>query len=188
VLDASVDSSHSTNPNLKPNLSSQMAAVRLLVVGGNGFVGERDTLGRSALENKVLNVVPGSSICKRAVSRGWEVHSLSRSGKAWTTPKGHSPAWTQKVLLVLHALLSFVVSRLLMIIGQLACWFCFRLVVAFPSFVFSHRCRAYAWSAPRNGLQIWRPSEPSRRHLGSPSVKSSRRTAGSVRANKPRFR
>lgn len=47
---------------------------RLLVVGGNGFV--------------------GSAVCKQALSRGWEVVSISGSGRPFCTPRGHAPAWT----------------------------------------------------------------------------------------------
>ncbi|ORY31932.1 hypothetical protein BCR39DRAFT_465115 [Naematelia encephala] len=55
-----------------------MSAVpKLLVVGGNGFL--------------------GSAICKAAVSRGWEVSSMSSSGKPYKTPAGHTPAWSQSV-------------------------------------------------------------------------------------------
>ncbi|WFD25675.1 hypothetical protein MNAN1_000639 [Malassezia nana] len=46
----------------------------LLVVGGNGFV--------------------GSAVCKQALSRGWNVSSISGSGRPFRTPKGHAPAWT----------------------------------------------------------------------------------------------
>ncbi|OCH93427.1 NAD-P-binding protein [Obba rivulosa] len=56
-----------------------MAAVarRILVVGGNGFV--------------------GSAVCKAALARGMQVTSISSSGKPYRTPKGHAPAWTSKV-------------------------------------------------------------------------------------------
>lgn len=47
---------------------------RLLVVGGNGFV--------------------GSAVCKQALSRGWEVVSISGSGRPFRTPRGHAPTWT----------------------------------------------------------------------------------------------
>lgn len=50
---------------------------RILVVGGNGFL--------------------GSAVCKAALARGMQVTSISSSGKPYTTPKGHSPAWTSKV-------------------------------------------------------------------------------------------
>ncbi|SCV67028.1 BQ2448_5674 [Microbotryum intermedium] len=53
------------------------AIPKLLVVGGNGFV--------------------GSSVAKAAVARGWNVVSLSRSGKPFVTPAGHEPAWASKV-------------------------------------------------------------------------------------------
>ncbi|TYJ52369.1 hypothetical protein B9479_007025 [Cryptococcus floricola] len=54
-----------------------MSVPRLLVVGGNGFL--------------------GSAICKAAVGRGWEVSSMSSSGKPFTTPAGHTPAWVPRV-------------------------------------------------------------------------------------------
>ncbi|EJD52923.1 NAD(P)-binding protein [Auricularia subglabra TFB-10046 SS5] len=54
-----------------------MSVQRLLVVGGNGFV--------------------GSAICKAALVRGWQVSSISSSGQPYRTPKGHSPAWVSKV-------------------------------------------------------------------------------------------
>ncbi|KIM28867.1 hypothetical protein M408DRAFT_329291 [Serendipita vermifera MAFF 305830] len=47
------------------------------VIGGNGFV--------------------GSAVCRAAVRRGWKVQSISKSGKPFTTPNGHLPAWTSKV-------------------------------------------------------------------------------------------
>ncbi|WFC98644.1 hypothetical protein MYAM1_001375 [Malassezia yamatoensis] len=47
----------------------------LLVVGGNGFV--------------------GSAVCKQALSQGWDVQSISGSGRPFKTPKGHAPAWTE---------------------------------------------------------------------------------------------
>ncbi|ETW85871.1 hypothetical protein HETIRDRAFT_308501 [Heterobasidion irregulare TC 32-1] len=50
---------------------------KILVVGGNGFI--------------------GSAVCKAALSRGFQVTSLSTSGQPFRTPKGHSPAWTSKV-------------------------------------------------------------------------------------------
>jgi len=39
----------------------------------------------------------GSSIAKKAVQRGWNVVSVSQSGKPFKTPAGHSPAWVDKV-------------------------------------------------------------------------------------------
>jgi len=50
---------------------------RILVVGGNGFI--------------------GSAVCRTAVAKGLEVISVSSSGNPYRTPKGHSPAWTSKV-------------------------------------------------------------------------------------------
>lgn len=39
----------------------------------------------------------GSSIAKRAVKRGWQVVSISQSGRPFKTPAGHSPAWVDQV-------------------------------------------------------------------------------------------
>ncbi|EKM55358.1 uncharacterized protein PHACADRAFT_173469 [Phanerochaete carnosa HHB-10118-sp] len=50
---------------------------KILVIGGNGFV--------------------GSAVCRLALARGFQVTSISSSGRPYTTPKGHSPAWTSKV-------------------------------------------------------------------------------------------
>ncbi|KAF9075236.1 mitochondrial protein [Rhodocollybia butyracea] len=50
---------------------------KILVVGGNGFI--------------------GSAICRAALAKGMQVTSVSSSGRPYTTPKGHSPAWTNKV-------------------------------------------------------------------------------------------
>ncbi|KAJ3725893.1 hypothetical protein C8R42DRAFT_574688 [Lentinula raphanica] len=50
---------------------------KILVVGGNGFI--------------------GSAICRAALAKGMQVTSVSSSGRPYTTPKGHSPAWTSKV-------------------------------------------------------------------------------------------
>ncbi|KAJ4487895.1 mitochondrial protein [Lentinula aciculospora] len=50
---------------------------KLLVVGGNGFI--------------------GSAICRAALAKGMQVTSVSSSGRPYTTPKGHSPAWTTNV-------------------------------------------------------------------------------------------
>ncbi|KAH9856917.1 NAD-P-binding protein [Lenzites betulinus] len=56
----------------------QSAAVqKILVIGGNGFV--------------------GSAVCRTALARGMQVASVSPSGKPWQTPKGHTPAWVHKV-------------------------------------------------------------------------------------------
>ncbi|KAG8861166.1 hypothetical protein FRB96_003116 [Tulasnella sp. 330] len=49
----------------------------ILVVGGNGFL--------------------GSAVCRRALAKGMDVTSISSSGRPFTTPKGHSPAWVDKV-------------------------------------------------------------------------------------------
>ncbi|KAA1471113.1 mitochondrial protein [Dentipellis sp. KUC8613] len=53
------------------------AVQKILVVGGNGFI--------------------GSAICKGALARGFQVTSISSSGRPFRTPKGHTPAWTSKV-------------------------------------------------------------------------------------------
>ncbi|EAU88493.2 mitochondrial protein [Coprinopsis cinerea okayama7 len=50
---------------------------KILVVGGNGFI--------------------GSAVCRAAVAKGLEVTSVSSSGNPYRTPKGHSPSWTSKV-------------------------------------------------------------------------------------------
>ncbi|KAK7020565.1 adenylate kinase [Favolaschia claudopus] len=50
---------------------------RLVVVGGNGFI--------------------GSAVCRSALARGLQVTSISSSGRPYQTPKGHTPAWTAKV-------------------------------------------------------------------------------------------
>ncbi|PBK96932.1 mitochondrial protein [Armillaria gallica] len=53
-----------------------MSVTKILVVGGNGFI--------------------GSAICRAALTRGMEVTSVSSSGRPYRTPRGHSPAWTEK--------------------------------------------------------------------------------------------
>ncbi|KAF9814919.1 hypothetical protein IEO21_04863 [Rhodonia placenta] len=55
----------------------QVLLQKILVVGGNGFV--------------------GSAVCKAALARGMQVTSISQSGTPYRTQKGHSPAWTSKV-------------------------------------------------------------------------------------------
>ncbi|TBU65793.1 NAD(P)-binding protein [Dichomitus squalens] len=55
----------------------QPIAQKILVVGGNGFL--------------------GSAVCRTALARGMKVASISPSGKPWQTPKGHTPAWVHKV-------------------------------------------------------------------------------------------
>ncbi|KAF9265435.1 mitochondrial protein [Marasmius fiardii PR-910] len=55
----------------------QTAVRKILVVGGNGFI--------------------GSAICRAALAKGMEVTSVSSSGRPYVTPNGHSPAWTSKV-------------------------------------------------------------------------------------------
>ncbi|KAE8225167.1 hypothetical protein CF319_g2052 [Tilletia indica] len=56
-----------------------MAQQRIFVVGGSGFL--------------------GSAIVKQAVSRGWEVVSISPSGRPFTTPAGHRPGWSTSPLI-----------------------------------------------------------------------------------------
>ena len=56
---------------------------RLFVVGGNGFV--------------------GSAICKAAIARGWNVVSVSSSGRPFRTNKGHAPAWATSDRISWHA-------------------------------------------------------------------------------------
>lgn len=51
--------------------------MKILVVGGNGFI--------------------GSAVCRAALAKGFQVTSVSSSGRPYRTPKGHSPAWTSKV-------------------------------------------------------------------------------------------
>ncbi|RDB21122.1 MIOREX complex component 2 [Hypsizygus marmoreus] len=53
------------------------ALQRILVIGGNGFI--------------------GSAVCKAAVARGLQVTSVSSSGRPYQTSKGHTPAWASKV-------------------------------------------------------------------------------------------
>ncbi|KAF8447725.1 NAD(P)-binding protein [Boletus edulis BED1] len=52
-------------------------AQKILIVGGNGFI--------------------GSAVCKAALARGIQVTSISSSGKPYKTPKGHTPAWVANV-------------------------------------------------------------------------------------------
>ena len=61
--------SKGTQPATSPHLTMSIQQ-RLLVVGGNGFV--------------------GSAVCKQALSRGWEVISISGSGRPFRTPRGLS--------------------------------------------------------------------------------------------------
>ncbi|KAK0483697.1 mitochondrial protein [Armillaria novae-zelandiae] len=53
-----------------------MSVKKILVVGGNGFI--------------------GSAVCRAALTRGMQVTSVSSSGRPYRTPRGHSPAWTEK--------------------------------------------------------------------------------------------
>ncbi|KAK0228611.1 hypothetical protein IW262DRAFT_1351908 [Armillaria fumosa] len=54
-----------------------MSVTKIVVVGGNGFI--------------------GSAVCRAALTRGMQVTSVSSSGRPYRTPRGHSPAWTEKV-------------------------------------------------------------------------------------------
>lgn len=58
--------------------------MKIGIFGGNGFV--------------------GSAIARKAVAKGWNVVSFSRSGKAFQTPAGHTPSWVEKVRLALASL------------------------------------------------------------------------------------
>ncbi|TIA69628.1 hypothetical protein E3P91_03512 [Wallemia ichthyophaga] len=51
--------------------------MRLAIIGGNGFL--------------------GSAITKAAVGRGWQVSSVSQSGRPYASPSGHAPKWTSRV-------------------------------------------------------------------------------------------
>ncbi|GAA5969955.1 hypothetical protein JCM8115_001189 [Rhodotorula mucilaginosa] len=51
--------------------------MKIGIFGGNGFV--------------------GSAIARKAVARGWNVVSFSRSGTPFATPAGHTPAWAEEV-------------------------------------------------------------------------------------------
>ncbi|KAG6900848.1 hypothetical protein C0993_009966 [Termitomyces sp. T159_Od127] len=53
------------------------AVRRILVVGGNGFI--------------------GSAICKAALAQGMQVTSVSSSGIPYRSAKGHAPAWVSKI-------------------------------------------------------------------------------------------
>ncbi|KAJ7774899.1 hypothetical protein B0H16DRAFT_78881 [Mycena metata] len=50
---------------------------RLVVFGGNGFI--------------------GSAVCRSALAAGMQVTSVSSSGRPYQTPKGHTPAWVHQV-------------------------------------------------------------------------------------------
>lgn len=50
---------------------------KVIVVGGNGFI--------------------GSAVCRAALRHGFQVTSISSSGRPFQTPKGHTPTWTEKV-------------------------------------------------------------------------------------------
>ncbi len=101
---------------------------KILVVGGNGFVGKTICITANL---RGIYTPPGSAVCKSALARGFQVTSIrfviyaihdayflisttikshSSSGRPYTTPKGHSPAWTSKVLLLSY--LSPVASSL----------------------------------------------------------------------------
>ncbi|WRT63558.1 uncharacterized protein IL334_000463 [Kwoniella shivajii] len=73
-----------------------MSVPKLLVIGGNGFL--------------------GSAICKSAVTKGWQVSSMSSSGKPYTTPAGHSPSWVSGV--TWHSGSAFDPSSYTSLVGQ----------------------------------------------------------------------
>ncbi|KDQ60943.1 hypothetical protein JAAARDRAFT_55673 [Jaapia argillacea MUCL 33604] len=66
-----------SRPFRPANLTMEPALQRILVVGGNGFI--------------------GSAVCKAALARGVQVTSISSSGRPYRTLKGHTPAWANKV-------------------------------------------------------------------------------------------
>jgi len=53
------------------------ALQKILVIGGNGFI--------------------GSAVCKAALAKGLQVTSISSSGRPYQTARGHTPAWASKV-------------------------------------------------------------------------------------------
>lgn len=62
---------------------------------------------------------------KSAIQRGWEVVSLSRSGKPFTSAQGHTPGWASKVctlpsLCCFTDLLTLLLALLSLIAGRLA--------------------------------------------------------------------
>lgn len=93
-----------------------MATQKLLVVGGNGFVGECQTL--LSCQNAQTLLI-GSAVCRVAVGRGWDVTSISRSGKPYASAKDHIPAWSHEVCYILAAKPFDLLS---IDIGRLACW------------------------------------------------------------------
>ncbi|KAH9001157.1 mitochondrial protein [Lactarius akahatsu] len=72
----------------------QPALNKLLVVGGNGFIGV--PFFNHAFQSK-LDIDSGSAVCRVALRHGYQVTSISSSGRPFQTPKGHTPAWTEKV-------------------------------------------------------------------------------------------
>jgi hypothetical protein len=95
----------------------QSAARKLLVVGGNGFIGKlvTRTIRAHAVCTRLTRMHSGSAVCRTALLRGFEVTSIryagagceginfdrgpgnSSSGRPFRTSKGHAPAWTAKV-------------------------------------------------------------------------------------------
>ncbi|GAA6061660.1 hypothetical protein JCM10212_000843 [Sporobolomyces blumeae] len=51
--------------------------MKVCIIGGSGLV--------------------GSAVAKKAVKRGWDVVSVTQSGRPFRTPAGHAPAWVDKV-------------------------------------------------------------------------------------------
>ena len=84
---------------------------KIVVAGGNGFLGSipivpppssshPSHLKQAAPTDPFASCSPGSRICKSAVSRGWDVVSISRSGEpVWSsvTPSPNPPPWSKSV-------------------------------------------------------------------------------------------
>src|ERR1700744_3733976 len=66
----------------------------LLVVGGNGFLGEFSVRPRVVF---IPSITPGSAVCKSALANSWSVSSVSPSGRPFASPAGHRPAWSYDV-------------------------------------------------------------------------------------------
>ncbi|GJJ12110.1 hypothetical protein Clacol_006351 [Clathrus columnatus] len=50
-----------------------------------------------AMSELAVGIFDRSSVCRAALSRGWNVSSISSSGNPFRTPKGHLPAWVSEV-------------------------------------------------------------------------------------------